>query len=110
MPTTPATADTVRPSVDEQFFELICNDAELLAAEFDAIIAAEWPAPPPSTPGRGTAGDHPTGGAARRAIASRGSPLSRSRRRGVGERVRQRSPPGRRNNSPLTRKAGDRPT
>ena len=93
MPSTLATADTVRPSVDEQFFDLICNDAELLAAEFDAIIAAEWPAPPPSTPGRGVAGDHPTGGAARRAIASSGGPLSRSRRPGIGEWFRQRSPP-----------------
>ena len=26
--------------------EMICNGQELLAAEFVAIIAAEWPAPP----------------------------------------------------------------
>jgi hypothetical protein len=39
MPTTPATGDTTARTVDEQFFDLICNDADLLAAEFDAIIA-----------------------------------------------------------------------
>ena len=33
-------------TVDEQLLEMICNDQELLAAEFEAIIAAEWPAPP----------------------------------------------------------------
>ena len=51
MPTTPATGDTTARTVDEQFLDLICNDADLLAAEFDAIIAAEWPEPPPDRPG-----------------------------------------------------------
>ena len=41
-----APADLAARIVDEQFLQLICDDPELLAAEFDAIIAAEWPAPP----------------------------------------------------------------
>ena len=35
-----------RGHVDEQFLDLICADEDLLRAEFDAIIAAEWPSPP----------------------------------------------------------------
>ena len=32
--------------VREQFLDLICADVELLRAEFDRIIAAEWPQRP----------------------------------------------------------------
>jgi hypothetical protein len=35
-------------TTDEQFLDLVCADDELLRAEFDAIIAAEWPTPPPA--------------------------------------------------------------
>jgi hypothetical protein len=34
--------------VDEELVELVCADDELLAAEFEAIIAANWP--PSDTP------------------------------------------------------------
>jgi hypothetical protein len=40
--------DATQPStraMDEQFCELLCADEDLLRAEFDAIIAAEWPSP-----------------------------------------------------------------
>jgi hypothetical protein len=50
MPSTARTGEATVQSVEEQFCELICSDAELLAAEFDAIIAAEWPDPPADTP------------------------------------------------------------
>jgi len=33
-------------TVDPLLVDLICADGELLHAEFDAIIAAEWPDPP----------------------------------------------------------------
>jgi hypothetical protein len=54
MPTNLGTGDriartatrTVTRTVDEQFLTLICSDEDLLRAEFDAIIAAEWPGPP----------------------------------------------------------------
>jgi hypothetical protein len=77
MPTTPATGD---PTVEEQFLNLICNDPDLLAAEFDAIIAAAWPTPPADGPGR------PAADPVR-------DPVHRPRHPGIGGRVRQRSPP-----------------
>ena len=40
----------------EEFLELLLADGELLRAEFDAIIAAEWPGPPPSQPHRRVCG------------------------------------------------------
>jgi len=36
--------------VDEELVELVCADDELLAAEFEAIIAANWP--PSQAPSR----------------------------------------------------------
>jgi hypothetical protein len=65
MPTTPATGDPTARRVDEQFLDLICNDQDLLAAEFDAIIAAEWPNAPANPAGHGPTGRHPTSPAAR---------------------------------------------
>ena len=91
MPTTPTTGDTIASSVEEQFLDLICGDADLLQAEFDAIIAAEWPTPPANTPGNGAAGGHPVSRAARRAASV--DDLVRFRRPGFGGWVRQRSPP-----------------
>jgi len=38
------------PSWVEEFIELVCSDPELVAAEFAAIIAAEWPTVPPASP------------------------------------------------------------
>lgn len=45
MPTHPE-AEAIERSVDERFLDLLCSDTELVRAEFDAIIAAEWPDPP----------------------------------------------------------------
>jgi hypothetical protein len=93
MPTTPATANTLRANVDEQFFDLICSDPDLLQVEFDAIIAAEWPGPPATRPGRGAAREQPIPQPAHRAAARTGSPVTRPRRPGIGGWARQRSPP-----------------
>jgi len=41
-PTTQAAA----PSEPDAFLDLVCGDEELLRAEFEDIVAAEWPAPP----------------------------------------------------------------
>ena len=38
------------------FADLVCADDELLRAAFDAIVAAEWPAPPGVPRQRGQAG------------------------------------------------------
>ena len=45
----PAGADDTR-SVEEQFLDLLLADDDLIQAEFDAIIAAEWPGPPRTCP------------------------------------------------------------
>ena len=42
---------SVAPSADP-FVDLICNDPDLLRAEFDAIVADEWPGPPERPPHR----------------------------------------------------------
>jgi len=41
--------------VDEEFMALVCADEELLAAEFEAIIAAGW-SPPTAVPRGGGTG------------------------------------------------------
>jgi len=49
-PNSPAQPPT--RGVDEQFVDLICADQDLIRSEFDAIVAAEWPTPPPTRPRR----------------------------------------------------------
>lgn len=94
MPSAPAPGDTTARTVDEQFVDLICGDADLLAAAFDAIIAAEWPEPPAGRPGHGSAaGGHPGRGAARRATQPVRGLVDRPRHPGIGGWARQRSPP-----------------
>jgi len=46
MPIHPEVEMKLVSPVDEQFLHLVHSDAELLRAEFEAIIAAEWPDPP----------------------------------------------------------------
>jgi hypothetical protein len=92
MTATPAQHASVRASIAE-FLDLICADKELLRAEFDAIIAAGWPAEPPTVRGTGCRRDRPPFGS-RGAVAfddwlprpQRDSPEVRAR-------SRQRSPP-----------------
>jgi hypothetical protein len=100
---TGAAAASVAPSVvgagvvgpnalDEKLIDLICDDADLLAAEFDAIIAAEWPTPPVECGRLAAAGRHP-GRGSDGVYGPRRGPASRPRHPGVGGWARQRSPP-----------------
>ena len=93
MPTTPATAGTSTRTVEDQFLDLICSDADLLAAEFDAIIAAEWPSPPANQGTRGAPSGHPGSGAAHRGADSARGTVPPPRHPGIGGWARQRSPP-----------------
>jgi len=93
MASTLATGDASAWTVDRQLLDVICSDADLLAAEFDAIIAAEWPTPPSGSAGQGAAGGHPRNGATRRAAGAVRGPVSRVQHLAIGEWVRQRSPP-----------------
>jgi len=89
-----AVADThVEPSVDDRFLDLICSDPDLLAAEFDAILAAEWPEPPTERPDRRAAGSHPGSGPTRRGAHPAPVPVSRPRHPGIGGWAPQRAPP-----------------
>lgn len=90
----PLTDGTTDAALDEQFADLICSDADLLADEFDAIIAAEWPDPPSGR--RGCSGDdcwRTDRASARWILVPRRGPVARPRGPGVGEWARQRSPP-----------------
>lgn len=94
MSTTPLSDGEVATDLEEELLALLCDDPELLAAEFDAIVAAEWGEPPGDGPDHGAAGRPPSRGAARRAPEPHRSPvLARPRHPGIGGWSRQRSPP-----------------
>jgi hypothetical protein len=46
---------------DEAFSDLISGDDDLVRAEFDALIAAGWPEPPPSPPPPAPSAADPSG-------------------------------------------------
>jgi len=50
MPDPLAEAGATAAPTDDEFIDLICQDEELLRAEFDALIAASWLTPPPPPP------------------------------------------------------------
>lgn len=79
--------------VYDQLVDLICDDADLLATEFDAIIAAEWPDPPADPPPLEPTGRRPTKRLAHRPPARNGSTLARPQQPDAGGQARQRAPP-----------------
>ena len=93
MPITAETSGPAAPSVEAQFVDLLCDDPDLLQAEFDAIIAAEWPEPPGHRFSRGPAGGYPDSRGYGRAAEPVGSTATRPRHPGIGGWSRQRSPP-----------------
>jgi hypothetical protein len=84
----------VAQSIDDEFLALIYADDDLLRAEFDAIITAEWPTRPPVQPGR-TARVRwwPSGWRRRRSAARPCWVQDQPRRPGVDAWSRERSPP-----------------
>ncbi len=82
-------------ALEERFYDVICDDEELLTAEFDAIVTAGWGSTRPVWPCgpelRGTQADSECRG---RATSS----VSRSGSTEVPARARQRSPPTEREN------------
>lgn len=82
-------------TLDEQFVELVCSDNELLRAEFEAIVAAEWPTPPPPCPPLRRPALRPPAPSAHWLEGDSTHLASRPRRPGVGGWARQRSPPQR---------------
>ena len=89
----PAGAHSTQAAVLDEFLDLLCADEELLRAEFEAIVAAEWPRPPDRrvvvrTQHVGADGDPASG----RARTSPSTPVV-DRRPGVEDSARERSPP-----------------
>ena len=69
----PDSADCTR-SAEEEFLDLLLADDDLLRAEFDAIIAAEWPGQPPNPPRRRVRGGPDPGRSCRRRVTGTESP------------------------------------
>ena len=88
-----AVGETVGEAVDELFVELMCADEELLAAEFEAIVAAGWPeqprVPPPRRGEPTEPGKDPDG----RVVSEAVRVASRSWRMPSRQPERERSPP-----------------
>lgn len=80
-------------TIDEEFLELLCSDEELLRAEFEAIVAAEWPTPPMRPPRPSPAGRPPSPRPPTWWTRRSGRLASRPRHPGIGGWARQRSPP-----------------
>jgi len=87
------TDDLGARTVDVRFLQMICNDEELLAAEFEAIIAAEWPAPPAPRGEPGATTGAPAPADKHRVALPIDRPVARPRHPGVGGWAHQRSPP-----------------
>ncbi|HEU4547490.1 MAG TPA: hypothetical protein VFR88_14450 [Microlunatus sp.] len=87
----PDSAEDTR-SAEEQFLDLLLADDDLLRAEFDAIVAAEWPGPPPNLPRRRVrGGPDPRRRRHHRATVTKAP--GAGRRPPVDGAARQRSPP-----------------
>jgi hypothetical protein len=83
---------TATRGTNERFVELVCADEDLLRAEFDAIIAARWPSPPPAEPDhRSDTRPHPRRARHRRDANAALRPI-RPRHHDISALTRQRSP------------------
>ncbi len=93
MPTFPTSQHGSKLADDEEFLAIVCSDEDLLRAEFEALIAAEWPSPPPDTPADDAAVERPPGPARRQPRGGQARLPNRARHPGIGAWSRQRSPP-----------------
>jgi len=81
-------------TTDERFLALLCADDELIRAEFDAIIAAEWADEPPRDPGDELIAQPNSGPASTRSTPAQTRLRDHPERGGADGWRRQRSPPG----------------
>ncbi|MFC7480832.1 hypothetical protein ACFQX7_13495 [Luedemannella flava] len=63
------TTTTPTRQTRDGFIDLVLHDDELLRREFDDIVAAAWPTPPPARPPCGSARGRPAGPTSRSARA-----------------------------------------
>ena len=85
--------DRLTRSTEEQFADVVCSDEDWVRAEFEAIIAAEWPAPPSRPPAQRAASAPPTAPDGPWRVSRLERLASQPRRPGAGGWARQRSPP-----------------
>lgn len=78
---------------EEEFLDLICHDPELLAAEFEAIIAGGWPDPPEQPPRRDAIGGSSDGARHSRRSRHTAAQSGGSGQPGIDAWSRPRSPP-----------------
>jgi hypothetical protein len=107
MPPIPTEQSGAVPSVEEEFLALLCSDEELLRAEFEEIIAAEWPSPPPDATGATDRAGDPPRRTRHRGTAGLARLRTRPRHPGIGGWARERSPPPGRQPTAKAGKAGD---
>ncbi len=109
MPTIPAPHQESTLAADDVFLAIVCLDEDVVRAEFDAIIAAEWPDPPPDEPAEHDAVIHSPDAGRQRPANGRAPLDDRPRHPGIGGWSRQRSPPPRDHDNAQP-KEGDVPT
>ena len=81
------------PATAEDFLSIVLSDDELVRAEFEAIVAEQWPDEPPGR-GDGEEREEPSAGRAPLgAGAARPSSSARCRNEPIDRWWRQRSPP-----------------
>ncbi|WP_158885844.1 hypothetical protein [Amycolatopsis anabasis] len=86
--------ETMRDTVATQTFaELVCQDPAWLRAEFDAIVAANFPASPPGDGHPPRVAPRPHGSPAPAGIHPGVRPIGESALPARRQSVRQRSPP-----------------
>ncbi len=93
MSTTPAVEPPVALLVRDEFLDLLCSDPEWLRAEFEEIVAAEWPTAPADPPLAARGAGQPPDSAGLRAGGVRHRLARRPRHPGIGGWARERSPP-----------------
>ncbi len=93
MPTFPTSQHESTLTAEEEFLAIVCSDEDLLRAEFEAILAAEWPSLPPDPPADDAAVERPPGPARRQPRGSQARLPTRARHPGIDRWSQQRSPP-----------------
>jgi hypothetical protein len=93
MPTCATSQHGSTLAAEEEFLAIVCSDEDLVRAEFEAIIAAEWPSLPPGAPADGVAVERSPGPARRQPRGGQARLPNGARHPGIDRWSRQRSPP-----------------
>jgi hypothetical protein len=95
MPSVPTLGRESTLAAEDEFLAIVCSDEDLVQAEFDAIIAAQWPGLPPDPPEDDDAVERSPGPMPIPPIRGRARLSDRPHHPGIGGWSRERSPPPR---------------